>query len=192
MAKFLFFELLTIKSYIERKDMEKEKRYNSFKELYDDYQFLIDAEFERRHLMRLKEIDTKIKNEKERLIYQNMLLTNRSAIDKNRWRLDFLEWIRDYVYKEVYLRLPLPEEGSLVDHEINTIKNRIVDTLVDEKAYRGKKEWPIILRKAGIITDCFENCMRNLYWDSKRATFPYIEDKYNQEALEKLKKYINK
>ena len=172
--------------------MEEEKRYSSFKELYDDYQFLIDAEFERRHLMRLEEIDTKIKNEKERLIYQNNVLTNRSAIDKNCWKLDFLEWIRDYIYKEVYLRLPLPEEASLVDHEINTIKNRIVDTLLDVKAYRGKKEWPTMLRKAGIIADCFENCMRNLYWDSKRATFPYIEDKYNQEALEKLKKYINK
>lgn len=172
--------------------MEEEKRYSSFKELYNDYQFLIDAEFERRHLMRLKEIETKIKNEKERLVYQNMFLTNRSAIDKNRWRLDFLEWVQDYIYKEVYLRLPLPEEASLVDHEINTIKNRIVDTLLDVKAYRGKKEWPTMLRKAGIIADCFENCMRNLYWDSKRATFPYIEDKYNQEALEKLKKYINK
>ena len=79
--------------------MEEEKRYSSFKELYDDYQFLIDTEFERRHLMRLEEIDTKIKNEKERLIYQNNVLTNRSAIDKNRWRLDFLEWIRDYVYR---------------------------------------------------------------------------------------------
>lgn len=75
--------------------MENEKRYGSFKELYDDYQFLIDAEFERRHLMRLKEIDTKIKNEKERLIYQNNVLTNRSAIDKNLWKLDFLEWIEN-------------------------------------------------------------------------------------------------
>lgn len=172
--------------------MEEEKRYSSFKELYDDYQFLIDAEFERRHLMRLEEIDTKIKNEKERLTYQNKFLTNSSAIDKNCWKLDFLEWIRDYVYKEVYLRLPLPKEASLVDHEINIIKNRIVDTLLDVKAYRGKKEWPTMLRNAGIIADYFENCMRNLYWDSKRATFPYIEDKCNQEALEKLKKSINK
>lgn len=170
----------------------KKKRYGSFKELYDDYQFLIDAEFERRHLMRLEEIDTKIKNEKERLVYQNNLLANRSAIDRNLWKLDFLEWVRDYVYKEVYLKLPLPEEGSLVDHEINTIKNRIVDTLLDVKAYRGKKEWPTMLRKAGIVADCFENCMRNLYFDSKRSTFPYINDKYDQEALEKLKKSINK
>ena len=170
----------------------KKKRYGSFKELYDDYQFLIDAEFERRHLMRLEEIDTKIKNEKERLIYQNNVLTNRSEIDKNHWMLDFLEWIRDYVYKEVYLRLPLPEEGSLVDHEIKTIKNRIVDTLLDMKEYRGKKEWPIMFKKAAIIADCFEDCMRNLYFDSKRSTFPYINDKYNQEALEKLNKSINK
>lgn len=188
MAKFLFFELLTIKLYIGHKNMEEEKRYSSFKELYDDYQFLIDAEFERRHLMRLEEIDTKIKNEKERLVYQNMLLTNRSAIDKNLWKLDFLEWVCDYIYKEVYLKLPLPEEGSLVDHEIKTIKNRIVDTLLDVKAYRGKKEWATILRKAGIVADCFEDCMRNLYFDSKRSTFPYINDKYDQEALEKLKK----
>ena len=172
--------------------MEEEKRYSSFKELYDDYQFLIDAEFERRHLMRLEEIDTKIKNEKERLIYQNNVLTNRSAIDKNRWRLDFLEWVRDYIYKEVYLKLPLSEEGSLVDHEIKTIKNRIVETLLDVNTYRGTKEWSTMLRKAGIVADCFEDCMRNLYFDSKRATFPYIEDKYSQEALEKLKKSINK
>lgn len=168
--------------------MEEEKRYRSFKELYDDYQFLIDAEFERRHLMRLEEIDTKIKNEKERLTYQNKFLTNRSEIDKNRWILDFLEWIHDYVYKEVYLKLPLPEEGSLVDHEINTIKNRIVDILLDVKAYRGTKEWPIMFKKAAIIADCFEDCMRNLYFDSKRSTFPYINDKYDQEELEKLKK----
>ena len=188
MAKFLFFESLIIKLYIGRKNMEEEKRYSSFKELYDDYQFLIDAEFERRHLMRLEEIDTKIKNEKERLIYQNNVLTNRSAIDKNCWKLDFLEWVQDYIYKEVYLRLPLPEESSIVDHEINIIKNRIVDTLLDVKAYRGKKEWATILRKAGIVADCFEDCMKNLYFDSKRSTFPYIEDKYNQEALEKLKK----
>ena len=67
-----------------------------------------------------------------------------------------------------------------------------VDTLLDVKAYRGKKEWPTMLRKAGIVADCFENCMRNLYFDSKRSTFPYIEDKYSQEALENLKKYINK
>lgn len=192
MAKFLFFESLIIKLYIGRKNMEEEKRYSSFKELYDDYQFLIDAEFERRHLMRLEEIDIKIKNEKERLIYQNNVLTNRSAIDKNRWKLDFLEWVQDYIYKEVYLRLPLPEESSIVDHEINIIKNRIVDTLLDVKAYRGKKEWSTMLRKAGIVADCFEDCMKNLYFDSKRSTFPYIEDKYSQEALENLKKSINK
>jgi len=172
--------------------MEEEKRYSSFKELYDDYQFLIDAEFERRHLMRLEEIDTKIKNEKERLTYQNKFLTNSSAIDKNCWKLDFLEWIRDYVYKEVYLRLPLPKEASLVDHEINIIKNRIVDTLLDMKAYRGKKEEAIMFKKAAIIADCFEDCMRNLYFDSKRSTFPYINDKYDQEEMEKLKKFINK
>ena len=60
------------------------------------------------------------------------------------------------------------------------------------KTYRGKKEEAIMLRKAGIIANCFEDCMRNLYFDSKRAIFPYIEDKYSQEVLEELNKTINK
>lgn len=167
-----------------------DNKYNNFTELYQDYGDIIDAEFEKRHLFRLTQMKESLEN-REEWVSSYISGYNSSAQNyKYIWELEVLDDIYQAVMKEIYLKI---NEDSLVDKEINYLKNKVIDTFMGkEMEYYGKPDCQRLRQKASQLADIFENAIKAAYYDSKRANFKIFDDKFTEDFNKELdtRKYV--
>lgn len=161
-----------------------DNKYNNFTELYQDYSDIIDAEFEKRHLFRLAQMKESLEN-REKWLSSYISNYNSSATnDRYIWEIDVLDDIYQAVMKEIYLKI---SNDSLVDKEINDLKNKVIDTFMGkEMECRGKPDYQRLRQKASQLADIFEDAMRAAYYDSKRANFKIFDNKFTEDFNKEL------
>lgn len=171
--------------------MEDNKKYQSFSELYKDYGDIIDAEFEQRHLFRLKELLTSVENRQKWASKQISGFNNGQVNNYWREKIELYDEVYQTIMKELHLRLPSGEYAGMIDNKIKQLKNKIVNTIFSGGSldrYRGTPYYNTILFKAGKIADMFENCMKAAFYDSKRHNFDIIDDEITKKFIESMNK----
>lgn len=159
-----------------------DKKYKTFRELYDDYKDIIDTEFAKRHKFRLTQLKESIEN-REKWMKAHIMMSDGN---KNQYfydKAELLEEVYDIVDKELNLSLPY---DSFIDQEIEKTKNKIVDELfmADIDKYRGKNDYYSVMKKASKLADIIEYTIKSFVYDKKAYNSVNIND-----IIDNCKKY---
>lgn len=163
--------------------------YKDFSSLYKDYKEIIDAEFEKRHLFRLNELLTSIKNRQQ---YASRQISGLNFSSQNQYlydKIDLYDEVYQCVIKELTLRIPTGDTESMIDSNIKKLKNDLVDIIFsggDLERYRGTQFYNFVRIKASLLADLFEKSMKEAYYSSNYHSFEMVDGDFRKRVEEAL------